>query len=287
MKNDLGLNNEQITQGAIEEHKGLEKLLSENNIAYKAWEPTNPEAHDSVFLSDSMICLKNEDFPRGLLVIVPMYWPNRKLEKYPHIYEWVKTQMGYEDIVDLSYFENEGKALEGKGVTLFDFKGRTIYVGETVRAHKDVVAKLAEVMTEKSGKKWDYFLIQNWDEKEKLSQFHTSAYMIIFETCAIVCKELIKTKEHFEELKAKLEASGKEVYSCNYQDMVNGATLGIEFFQADGTNGLLLSDFCKDLSEETKEFLNRHFKKFLYLKAPILVEVGGSSLEGLIQTVPL
>ena len=144
---------EQIKEGAIEEHKRLEKLLSENNITFKVFDQTNPDAHDSCYLSDSMICLKNEDFPKGLLVIVPMFWPNRKLKKHPEIYEWVKTKLGYEDFVDLSYFENEGKALEGKGVTLFDFTGRTLYVGETNRAHRDVIAKLAEVLTEKSGKK--------------------------------------------------------------------------------------------------------------------------------------
>jgi hypothetical protein len=278
---------EDIRKGAIKEHGRLEKLLSENNIAYKCWEQTNPDAHDSVFLSDSMICLKGDDFPKGLLIICPMYWPNRQLEKFPHIYEWVKEKLGYEDIVDLSYFEKEGKAIEGKGVTLFDFQGRCIYVGETNRAHKDVIAKVAEIMTEKSGKKWDYFLVQNYDQKYKMTHFHTSSYMMIFNSCAVVCKDVIKSEEHFNELKTKLEASGKEVFSCTYEDMENGATLGIEYFQADGTNGLILSDFCNDVSEPVKEFFCRHFKNFLYLEAPILVDVGGSSLECLIQTTPL
>lgn len=278
---------EEIRQGAIEEHKKLEQLLSDNNIAYKLFEQTHPEAHDSCFLSDSLICLKNEDFPRGLLVICPMYWPNRRLEKHPEVYEYVKTKLGYEDVVDLSYFESEGKALEGKGVTLFDFNARTLYVGESNRAHKDVIAKLAEKMTEISGRKWDYFLVKNWDKKQNISHFHTSSYMMIFEKCAVVCSETLTSREHFEELKAKLEASGKEVLECNYDDMENGATLGVEFFQADGTNGLLLSDFCSDVSEETSKFFTKHFNKLLYLEAPILVDVGGSSVECLIQTVSL
>lgn len=278
---------EEIRKGAIEEHKGLEKIFSENNIAYKCWEQMNDEAHDSVFLSDSMICLKNEDFPKGLLIICPMYWPNRRLEKFPHIYEWVKEKLGYEDIVDLSYFEKEDKALEGKGVTLFDFQGRCLYVGETNRAHRDVIAKLAEVMTEKSGKKWDYFLVQNYDEHVKQTHFHTSSYMMIYNKCAIICEEVIKSKEHFEEMKKKLESSGKEVYSCTYDDMENGATLGIECLQANGKHHLLLSDFCYDVSEPVQAFFDRNFTECLYLEAPMLVDVGGSSLECLIQTVPL
>ena len=83
--------NEEIRQGAIEERKRLERLLPDNNIAYKVFDQTHPDAHDSCFLSHSMICLKNEDFPNGLLVICPMYWPNIRLEKHPEIYEWLKT----------------------------------------------------------------------------------------------------------------------------------------------------------------------------------------------------
>ena len=278
---------EQIINGSKAEHKKLEELLSENNIAYKCWAQTNPDAHDSVYLSDSMICLKNDDFPKGLLIICPMFWPNRRLEKFPEIYEWVKTQLGYEDLVDLSYFEKEDKALEGKGVTLFDFTGRCLYVGETKRAHKDVIAKVAEVMSEKSGKKWDYFLVQNWDEKYKRTHFHTSSYMMIFDKCAVLTPSVLKTPEHCKELKARLEASGKEVFEACYEDMEIGVTLGIEFFQADGTNGLLLSDFCADVGEDAQKFFKKHFQKQLFLEAPILVDVGGSSLECLIQTVPL
>lgn len=277
---------EEIKQGAMQEHKKLENLLLENNIGYKLFEQTEPEAHDSCFLSDSLICIKNADFPRGLIVICPMFWPNRRLEKHPQVYEYVTTKLGYQDLVDLSYFESEGKALEGKGVTLFDFVGRTLYVGESNRAHKDVISKLAETMTEISGVKWNYFLVKNWDAKQQISHFHTSSYMMIFEKCAVVCSEIL-SRDHFEELRSKLEASGKEVLECTYEDMENGATLGVEYFQADGTNGILLSDFCADVSEETRKFFKKHFQKILYLEAPILVDVGGSSVECLIQTVPL
>jgi hypothetical protein len=278
---------QQIIDGSKKEHAELEKLFAENNIAYKCWEQTNPDAHDCVYLSDSMICLRNEDFPKGICFICPMFWPNRRLEKFPEIYEWVKTKLGYEEVIDLSYFQDEDKALEGKGVTLFDFKARCLYVGETKRAHKDVIAKVAEIMSEKSGKKWEYFLVQNWDEEEQMTHFHTSSYMMIYEKCAVVCSSVLKTPEHFQEIKTRLEASGKEVYECSYDDMENGATLGIEYYQADGTNGLLLSDFCADIGPEAQAFFDKHFKNQLYLEAPILVDVGGSSLECLIQTVPL
>ena len=60
---------------------------------------------------------------------------------------YADIRKGYEEVIDLSYFQDEDKALEGKGVTLFDFQGRCLYVGETKRAHRDVIAKVAEIMT--------------------------------------------------------------------------------------------------------------------------------------------
>jgi len=278
---------EEIKYGAIEEHKILEKLLFESKIGYKAFEQTIPEAHDSCFLSDSLICIKNADFPKGLVIICPMYWPHRRLEKHPQIYHWLKNTLDYQDIVDLSYFESEGKALEGKGVTLFDWKSRTLYVSETNRAHKDVIEKLAEIMSELSGQIWNYFLVKNFDKKQNQPHFHTSSFMMIFDKCAVICSEVLVDQEHFQEIKKKLEASGKEVFECSYADMENGATLGVEVFWEEGTNGLMLSDFCANVSNETKEFFKRYFSRKLYLPAPILVDVGGSSLECLIQTVPL
>lgn len=278
---------EEVRRGAIEEHKKLENLLLENKIAYKAFEQTNHDAHDSCFLSDSLICIKNADFPNGLVFICPMFWPHRKLEKHPQVYSWLHNKLGYQEIVDLSYFEFEGKALEGKGVSLFDWNARTLYVSETNRAHKDIIAKVTEKMSEVSGKKWDYFIVKSFDKEYGVAHFHTSSYMMIFEKCAVVCSEVLVDEAHFEEIKKKLEASGKEVLDCSYDDMENGATLAVEVFFEDGSNGLLMSDFCADVSDEAKAFFARHFRKFIYLAAPILVDVGGSSLECLIQTVPL
>lgn len=278
---------EQIKEGAKKEHAELENLLLENKIAYKIFEQTNPEAHDSCFVSDSLICIKNQDFPTGLVVICPMYWPNRQLEKYPHIYEWLKNTLGYEHLVDLSYFEKEKKALEGKGVTLFDWTARTLYIGESNRAHPEVMQKLVDVMSEISGQKYELFIVKSFDKKVNQAHFHTSSYMMIFNKCAVICSEVLSDMDHFNDMKKKLESSGKVVVECTYEDMQNGATLGVEYFNADGTNGLILSDFCEDVSEEIQYFFDDHFNNLIYLTAPILVDVGGSSVECLIQTVPL
>lgn len=285
---EMQLTPEEIRIRATEEHNGLEESLLKNQIAYKTFLQTNPDAHDCCFASDSMLAIKNSDFPTGLLVICPMYWPNRRLEKHPEIYEWFKNKLGYEHLLDLSYFEKEDKALEGKGVTLFDWESRTLYISETNRAHRDVIETLISKMSEISGKEYRYFPVESYDKVYKQAHFHTSSYMMIFSKCAIICQDVIKEPQQYEEMRKNLTASGKEVYEATYDDMMAGATLGIEFFREDGSNGILLPDLVeKDSNQQTMDFFRKHFRDIVWVSAPVLIDVGGSSVECLIQTVPL
>jgi hypothetical protein len=278
---------EEIKDLANKEHRAFEQKLVDHNIAHKVFEQTDEEAHDSCFISDSLICIRNADFPKGVIFICPMHWPNRRREKHPTVYKWLQEKLGYETLVDFSHYETEDKALEGKGVTLFDWETRTIYVGESKRAHKDVIKALADKMSELSGKQYNYVLVQSWDEREDIVHFHTSSYFMIYNKCAVICSEVIKGEEHLNDMIKALQASGKEVLECTYEDMENGATLGVEFIREDGTNGVLFSDFCNDLSDKTKDFFKRNFNELVYIVAPVLVDIGGSSVECMIQTVPL
>ena len=42
-------------------------------------------------------------------------------------------------MIDLTHFENEGKALEGKGSVVFNHRSRCFYIAISNRAHVEVV----------------------------------------------------------------------------------------------------------------------------------------------------
>ena len=81
---------------------------------------------------------------------MPMYYETRKLEKNPYFVDYVKNVCGYQDFIDLSYFEKENKALEGRGIIIFDHKDCTFYIGETNRAHVDVIEEFLRILNTKS-----------------------------------------------------------------------------------------------------------------------------------------
>lgn len=281
------LDKTQINKTVIEEHKNFEKILRDHKVPIKVFEQTNPQAYDSLFISDSLMCIRNQDFPKGVIFIMPMYWKSRRLEKHPEIYKWLQEKLGYETIVDLSYFEKEDKALEGKGVTLFDWEGRTVYVGTSARAHKDVIYAFVDKLTELSGKKYEAYLIESFDKKFGHNLYHTSAYMMIYSKCAVLCPDVIKTQEQVDEIVKKLEKSGKKVFLCSYQEMDNGVTLGIEFFREDGKNGILLADFNQPACERNMQFYEENFNELIWISCPTIFLEGGGEIECLCQTVPL
>ena len=47
-------------------------------------------------------------------------------------------------MIDLTHFEKEGKALEGKGSVVFNHRSRCFYVAISNRAHAEVVDKFVE-----------------------------------------------------------------------------------------------------------------------------------------------
>lgn len=281
------IDKETINKNAIEEHNNFEKILRDNNIPIKVFEQTNPQAYDSLFISDPLMCIKNKDFPKGLIVISPMYWKSRQLEKYPHIIKWLQEKLGYETVLDLSYFEKEGKALEGKGATIFDWDSRTIYAGVATRSHKDVVQTLADKMSEISGQKYEAYFIDTYDEKIKREQYHTSAYLVVYSKCAVLCPECIRTKEQVDDIVNRLQSTGKKVFLCSYKEMEDGATLGVEFWREDGSNGLLIGDFDTPTEQRNVEFYKENFNEVIWIKADTIFNIGGGAVECLCQTCPL
>jgi hypothetical protein len=101
---------------------------------------------DAVFISDSYICIKNEDFPGGVIFQMPMHWDHRQKEKNDYFVDYVTKVCGYKNYIDLSYFEKEGKAFEGRGCVMFDWIGKVVYAGESNRVHEECFKTFIEQM---------------------------------------------------------------------------------------------------------------------------------------------
>lgn len=286
---DFDMTKEETTAAAIEEHRELVKQLRDHDLAVKVFHQPHPEAYDAVYASDTMLCFKNEDFPTGVCVICPMYWHSRRLENNPEIPKWIHDKCGYEHIIDLTYFEKEDKALEGRGTTLFDWKSRCVYAGRSNRVHEDVLAELAKRMTEISGKKYEHFLIESWDPIRKNIPFHTTCFFMILRDIVIIDWTSVKTEEQRADMKSRLTKSGYEIIEVSYDEMNNGATLIVEFHNPK-TNGLglIVAKSAKDvLTEKIWNMYNEKFSPVIIVDIEVNEIVGGASVECMFQPVAI
>jgi hypothetical protein len=69
--------------------------------------------------------IRNEIFPKGVLVLGSMKTEQRRKERSQNIIDTLSNY--YEDVIDLVHFEEIDKALELKGSLVCDWKNAKLY----------------------------------------------------------------------------------------------------------------------------------------------------------------
>lgn len=69
-----------------------------------------------------------------------MLHPTRQLERDQMIIDELKKNYKY--FINLSNWESQGKALEGKGSLVFDYRNQKIYCSQSERANPEVINDL-------------------------------------------------------------------------------------------------------------------------------------------------
>ncbi|XP_075265913.1 uncharacterized protein LOC142358391, partial [Convolutriloba macropyga] len=148
----------------------------------------------------------NEGHPYRL-VLYPMTCVSRRSERSADRIHLIKAYCGVTDdnqVLDLSYYEQEGKFLEGTGACVFDRINKICYVGLSKRAD----AEVAEDLCNHLGYKLITFKTQ--DETD-LPIFHTNVMLNIGNTFAMLCDECFATAEELDAVQNSLSASGRTV----------------------------------------------------------------------------
>ena len=62
---------------------------------------------------------------------MPMFWESRRKEKNKYFVDYVLNELGYKHFVNREHFEQNNKALEGRGCLIVDLKDKVVYAGRT------------------------------------------------------------------------------------------------------------------------------------------------------------
>lgn len=209
-----------LNEIVIKEHKEFQKKVAElggEPVVFKQWKA---EAVDSIFACDWFMTLRDSAFPEGLLVIFPMRWHTRQLEKNPAVIG--ELRKSYKEFVDLSHWEKQQKALESIGCLSLDYHNRVFYYNESERAHTEVVHELVDSLNKlkKDQRPFTSHLIKAWDPQNKAPVFHTSMYLNFTDSTVFYGPDFVVDQKERELLSKRFHDSGYDIieltpFECN------------------------------------------------------------------------
>ena len=106
------------------EFDNFKATLEHSGIKVQEFSRKESRAPDAIF-PDWFTTHKNDDIPDGVFILYPMKHVSRQLERDQEIIS--KLRKDYKYFIDLSEWESQDKALEGKGSLVFDYRNAKIY----------------------------------------------------------------------------------------------------------------------------------------------------------------
>ncbi len=193
-------NTEELKIKASEEFDRFVTLLAENGVEVLVQSDLGQhDTPDSIFPNNWISTDQN-----GRVFIYPMFAPNRRLEKQLPLNSMLEKVYNRKfEVIDLSYFENEEKFLEGTGSLVLDHLHKRAYMAKSQRSHLEVFHQWALI----SGYEMISFESFQTVGEERLPIYHTNVMMSIGTRWAVICAEAI---DNINDRKMILDQLSKE-----------------------------------------------------------------------------
>jgi hypothetical protein len=264
-----------LTLLARQEFDAAVQTLRAAGVKVHVFEDTaEPEKPDAVF-PNNWISTHHD----GGIALFPMYSALRRRERRQDIVEELRSRYRVTEVIDYSAFENEGCCLEGTGSLVLDHLERIAYVSLSKRSSPKVIQRFA-----------DDFSYQpvTFTSVDCNGQpiYHTNVMMCIGTAFTMVGLELIRNKAERQQVRARLEKTGKEIVELSADQIANFAGNSIELHNGCGEKLLVLSSRAAGaLSEDQRERLSRS-ARLIPLELPT-IELGGGSARCMMATIHL
>jgi hypothetical protein len=233
-----------------------------------------PEKPDAVFPNNWMSTHHD-----GRIALFPMYSPLRRRERRQDIVEELCKHYRVTDVIDYSAFEDEGRCLEGTGSLVFDHLNRFAYVSLSNRSNPKVIRRFADDFS------YEPVIFTSIGSNGQ-SIYHTNVMMCIGTVFAMVSLEMIRNKAERQQVRSRLEKTGKEIVELSADQIANFAGNTIELHNKGGEKLLVLSSRAdRALTEEQRKTLTR-YARLVSLELPT-IELGGGSARCMMATIHL
>ena len=272
---DADCDSNSLTLMARKEFDTAVQTLRAAGVNVHVFEDTaEPEKPDAVF-PNNWISTHHD----GRIALFPMYSALRRRERRQDIVDELRKDYRVTEVNDYSAFEDEGCCLEGTGSLVLDHLNKIAYVSLSNRSNPKVIQRF----TDDFGYEPIVFTSIG-SNGEPI--YHTNVMMCIATAFAMIGLEMIPSKAERQQVRARLEKTGKEIVELSAKQVANFVGNAIELHSKAGEKLLVLSSRAvRALTENQRESLTR-YARLVPLELPT-VELGGGSARCMIATIHL
>jgi hypothetical protein len=266
---------EALTLMAKKEFDAAVQTLRGAGVNVRVFEDTTePEKPDAVF-PNNWISMHHD----GRIALFPMYSALRRRERRQDIVEELRKHYQATEVIDYSLFEDEGCCLEGTGSLVFDHLNKIAYVSLSNRSNQKVIQRFADDFS------YEPIIFTSIGSNGQ-PIYHTNVMMSLGTDFAMVGLEMIPNKAERQQVRERLEKTGREIVELSADQIANFAGNAIELHNKDGEKLLVLSSRAnRALTEDQRKRLHR-YARLVSLELPT-IELGGGSARCMIATIHL
>jgi hypothetical protein len=272
---DADRDSDALTLVARNEFDAAVHTLRAAGVNVHVFEDTaEPEKPDAVFPNNWISTHHN-----GRIALFPMYSALRRRERRQDIVEELRKDYRVTEVIDYSAFEDEGCCLESTGSLVFDHLNKIAYVSLSNRSNPKVIQRFANDFS------YEPVTFTSIGSNGQ-PIYHTNVMMCIGTGFAIVGLDMIPNKAERQEVRSRLDKTGKEIVELSADQIANFAGNAIELHNQGGEKLLVLSNrAARALTNDQRERLTRH-ARLIPLELPT-IELGGGSARCMIATIHL
>jgi hypothetical protein len=208
-----------------------------------------------------------------------MYSALRRRERRQDIVEELRNHYQVTEVINYSPFEDDGCCLEGTGSLVFDHLNKIAYVSLSNRSNPKVIQRFADDFS------YEPVIFTSIGSNGR-PIYHTNVMMCIGTGFAMVGLEMIRNKAERQEVRTRLEKTGKKIVELSADQIANFAANAIELQNARGEKLLVLSSrAARALTDDQRERLSR-YARLIPLELPT-IELAGGSARCMMATIHL
>jgi len=254
-------------------------LASEGVTVCTVEDSTLPAKPDAVFPNNWVSF--HED---GTLVLYPLQTASRRFERRPEVIETAVRALGFQvsHLLDLSWFEGEGKYLEGTGSLVLDNVARVAYACLSPRTHPEVLSEWSRALGYEA-------VTFNATDRAGVPLYHTNVLMCIGARAVVIGTAAIAPGDRARVLE-RLAGHGREIIEIGHEEMGRFAGNMLELGTWDEALGdsrvLVMSESARRaLKPETFARLSGCTDAVLAVPVPTIETLGGGSVRCMLAEV--